>query len=696
MAGRKTLDIDYITLRKIRPYVPETNRPPTVGHVLTMGLSGEAVWAPSTGGGGGAGTTGPTGPAGVTGYTGATGPQGTPGDAANTGATGPTGMAGPTGTPGDAANTGATGPTGAPGDAANTGATGPTGQQGATGFTGETGATGVTGPQGPTGTFDVGSTGFGNLIVYDAGAIKYSSAIQTSSLGSGFEQLDVSGIVRIQNGGQQSLLIGDALSSDWSNNEVQVINNQGSKQASIIMGASGEGLLRFANVAGVTYIQAGLGPTGGSGTKMNFTQLASGNQAMTIDTSSQFVYVGTTMNGPAFSGNRLVVDGSGDFNGNLYSNHHYPNTSYTYDLGSSSAYWRDLYLSTGTIYMGPTATIGADGSGNVLVNKSNGRGLGVGVTTPATSLEVSGQTTLSQDIPFASRNANPLPSQLILRGQSGTNRFRIGSYYTGGGGTAAALQASDFFSGLDNGTNILLNPLGGNVGIGLSTATVALDVSGAGKFSNRLTVANGGLAVSTGGIYVNAGGGNITGTFSFGGSVGINNGSPSAWLDVGGDAKISSNLTVNTSNLFVNTGTNQVGINTTAPGAELGVNGDISANGNIILSGGGSSGKSISGYYVNTSPFTSSGGPVANPAGLTPGLYSIIVVPTSGNEPAQASAVCFYTGTTWSGNGVSFNFTAGVPNVAIGPVTGGATLNIGGAGIPTSGNVVFRKLMNDA
>ncbi len=122
---------------------------------------------------------------------------------------------------------------------------------------------------------------------------------------------------------------------------------------------------------------------------------------------------------------------------------------------------------------------------------------------------------------------------------------------------------------------------------------------------------------------------------------------------------------------------------------------DVYLNGSLILSGG-ASGESISGYYGATSPFVAGGGAVANPAGLTPGLYSVIAIPTgAGNENAQASAICFWSGSVWTGNGVSFNFTGGAPNLAIGPVAGGATLNLGGATIGAlSGTVVFRKLLN--
>jgi collagen type VII alpha len=657
MAGRKTLDVDYITLRKIRPYVAETNRPPTVGHVLTMGLSGEAVWAHSTGGGG-AGSTGPTG---ATGSIGSTGPTGTPGSAENTGATGPTGATG---------STGATGPTGEMGSTGNTGATGATGTTGAIGATGDTGSTGytgsigATGPQGPIGTFDIGSTGFGNMIVYDftagpSGTVKYSSAIQTSSLGGGKEQLDVSGIVRIQNGGQQSLLIGDALSLDWSNNEVQVINNQGDKSASIIVGASGEGLLRFVNLAGVTYVQAGLGPTGGSGTKMNFTQFSSAGQTMTVDTSSQFVYVGTTPNGPAFNGNRLVVDGSGDFEGNLYSNHHLPNASYTYDLGSSSAYWRDIYLSTGTIYMGPTGTIGADGAGNLQLNRQNEKGVGINMAgiamPPGFALCVSGNSFFGPVV------SNPALSIDTTNGRVGINTLTPG--------VALDVSGVSSFSG---GAALFSGP----VGINTTSPGATLGVLGDVSATNVITSNN---VVTSGSLYVYGGAGALI----------QNDLSVNGTLAANGGETVTGTLAVNTDDLYV--ASSQVGINTTTPGAALGVNGDISANGNIILSGG-SSGKSITGYYTFTQDVS-----VPAPAGAEiptnptyNGLYAYTVDFTAtGNDVIKVSTIAYWNGTQWAGGA-----TQSPGAFSIAPNSGSTKLRLNnGGGSTVNATVRFYQLL---
>ena len=123
------------------------------------------------------------------------------------------------------------------------------------------------------------------------------------------------------------------------------------------------------------------------------------------------------------------------------------------------------------------------------------------------------------------------------------------------------------------------------------------------------------------------------------------------------------------------------------------VTGQVQALSDIVLVNGGI-GKSISGYWSNTQAVSATGAQ-ANPAGLTAGVYLIVYIATgANNEDAQPSGVFYWSGTTWSGNAVSFNFTGGAPNCAIGPVSGGATLNIGGASAPVPGNLYFRKLLN--
>lgn len=92
MSARKTLDIDYLTLRQVIPY-SRTNERITPNYILSVDSSGVGQWVNTlsniaTYGGLPGGPTGATGAAGPTGPTGSTGA---------TGVTGPTGLSGPTG-----------------------------------------------------------------------------------------------------------------------------------------------------------------------------------------------------------------------------------------------------------------------------------------------------------------------------------------------------------------------------------------------------------------------------------------------------------------------------------------------------------------------------------------------------------------------------------------------------------------------
>lgn len=99
--------------------------------------------------------------------------------------------------------------------------------------------------------------------------------------------------------------------------------------------------------------------------------------------------------------------------------------------------------------------------------------VGIGASSPTTKLQVNENQT------YANRAVNPLPCQTTVQ-SGGTGFLKIGNYYTGGVGTCSTLQSTDYFSGADHGTPILLNPLGGNVGIGITPVSKLHVSTGAG------------------------------------------------------------------------------------------------------------------------------------------------------------------------------------------------------------------------
>ena len=190
-----------------------------------------------------------------------------------------------------------------------------------------------------------------------------------------------------------------------------------------------------------------------------------------------------------------------------------------------------------------TAALTALDSGNV----------GIGNTAPPALFTISGANT-------STTTSTP---QLLVTADDITERLRIGVDSTNNG--TGFIQSYKEGSGAQN---LLLNPSGGNVGIGSTTApTVALSVTGA-------ITATGAI---TGGSFATAG--NIT---TSSGSVGIGTTAPNAKLTVG--APIGDTATTTSVSFSTNAGT--IG---TAAGSEL-------LLGNFGFSDGDYDSFSISGY----------------------------------------------------------------------------------------------------
>jgi hypothetical protein len=109
-----------------------------------------------------------------------------------------------------------------------------------------------------------------------------------------------------------------------------------------------------------------------------------------------------------------------------------------------------------------------------------------GVINGNSNLTFSGSNlTVTSALPYSGRSANPLSGQLIIGAP--TQRLVLGSYYTIGEGQASTIQSSDFYDNLDHGKPLLLNPIGGSVGINCNAPQAILDVNGTFRATNGTT-----------------------------------------------------------------------------------------------------------------------------------------------------------------------------------------------------------------
>ena len=323
----------------------------------------------------------------------------------------------------------------------------------------------------------------------------------------------------------------------------------------------------------------GAGPTGPTGP-------AGSVNAGTTGYGNLVVYQGSGPTGTVAYSSSVTIDASG---------HLLPTTSYTYDLGSTGAYWRDIYLSSGTIHLGPTGTISADGTGNLQLNVGNGGYVSVGKSTPPAQaasnygLDVSGfidGTVISatSGAVLNLRRENPSnPNNGVSSGDIlGQVRF-LGKDASGNyNDTAPALIrgiAADTFTstnmptyltfatnpanaGIGNRERMRIDP-SGNVGIGTTSPAATFDVSGR--------------------LYAGVSGAGVVSLTGAGGVSYIQTGLNRSGVDPSANKLVFSAIGSTNETMTVDVSNQRVGVGTTSPAAEF----DVSGRAYIGSSGSG-------------------------------------------------------------------------------------------------------------
>jgi len=86
--------------------------------------------------------------------------------------------------------------------------------------------------------------------------------------------------------------------------------------------------------------------------------------------------------------------------------------------------------------------------------------------------------TLTHKISDITSNIILDPQLVVSDNETGQSRLYLGSYYTSGIDNVGVIQSSDTYSGLDHSSKLLLNPRGGNVGVGTTNPQATLHING--------------------------------------------------------------------------------------------------------------------------------------------------------------------------------------------------------------------------
>jgi hypothetical protein len=185
----------------------------------------------------------------------------------------------------------------------------------------------------------------------------------------------------------------------------------------------------------------------------------------------------------SFKGIQINAWGGGIFSGsavtNFVHNNYYDGTNFKYFRNGSAA----IYQQNGNIhawYNAPSGTAGNNATFTQAMTLTAVGNLGIGDTSPFASLTVANKTAYAYNT--------------AIFGNSGWSYLSAGSaLYIGQGATTGNTYSKIFAVGAGGGNyqNLVLNPDGGNVGIGTSSPTFKLQVAGNCRIQDTLSLENG-------------------------------------------------------------------------------------------------------------------------------------------------------------------------------------------------------------
>ena len=201
----------------------------------------------------------------------------------------------------------------------------------------------------------------------------------------------------------------------------------------------------------------------------------------------------------------FAVPGTGTFAGSLF-----PSANITYDLGSPTQRWKDLYLANNTIYIG-TSTINTDGANLVFTNADGGELIVSGNGTTTTSSISNDSSNIVVNPSSINFGVNGTANVLFV---TGTGANVTGTFNTTGNAAVSGILTDNYYYANGQPLDVGGNPggantqvqfnnngeFGGTANLTFDSATNNLAVNGNISTTNLAVTGNG---VITGNLYVN-------------------------------------------------------------------------------------------------------------------------------------------------------------------------------------------------